>query len=109
VTDVSSRRADAIHVLGRRTPGTTLPYTAIGIGFAALAAFCCGYAFWRHRDVERAISRGELAHPDQRVLALLPGGAVVLGVLLVIVLSTGFRTSNESDRAQRAVRPRLAR
>jgi putative membrane protein len=41
--------------------GVTWPYTAIGIGFAVLGVVCSGYSFWRHREVEEAVSRGEFA------------------------------------------------
>src|SRR5215207_9198036 len=53
--------------------GSTWPYTAIGIGFAIIGAFCAGYAFRRYREVEESISRGEFAHPDERLIALLSG------------------------------------
>jgi putative membrane protein len=70
------------------TSGVTWPYTVVGIGFAVLGVVCSGYAFWRHREVEDAVSRGEFAHPDQRLVAMLSGGAALLGVLLVVVLLT---------------------
>jgi len=41
--------------------GATWPYIAIGIGFAIVGVFCVGYAFWRYREVEEAVSRGEFA------------------------------------------------
>ena len=66
--------------------GVTWPYTAIGIGFAVLGVVCSGYAFWRYREVEEAISRGEFAHPDERVIAVLSGVAAAMGVLLIAVL-----------------------
>jgi putative membrane protein len=66
--------------------GTTWPYTVIGVGFAVVGIFCSGYAFWRHREVEEAVSRGEFAHPDERLVALLSGVGSALGVLLVVVL-----------------------
>jgi putative membrane protein len=66
--------------------GATWPYTAIGIGFAVVGVFCVGYAFWRYRDVEEAVSRAEFAPPDDRLVALLSGAGAALGVLLVIVL-----------------------
>ena len=66
--------------------GTTWPYTAIGIGFALIGIFCSGYAFWRYREVEEAVSRGEFAHPDERAVALLSGAGSALGALLVVVL-----------------------
>jgi putative membrane protein len=70
------------------TSGVTWPYTVVGIGFAVLGVVCSGYAFWRHREVEDAVSRGEFAHPDQRLVAMLSGGGALLGVLLVVVLLT---------------------
>ena len=68
--------------------GTTWPYTAIGVGFAVVGIFCSGYAFRRYREVEEAVSRGEFAHPDERLVALLSGVGSALGVLLVVVLLT---------------------
>lgn len=68
--------------------GATWPYTAIGIGFAVVGVFCSGYAFWRYREVEDAISRGEFAAPGDRLVAVLSGVGAALGVLLVIVLFT---------------------
>ena len=67
--------------------GATWPYTAIGIGFAAIGVFCSAYAFWRYREVEDAISRGEFVGPGEG-LALLSGLGAVLGALLVVVLLT---------------------
>jgi putative membrane protein len=68
--------------------GVTWPYTAIGIGFAAVGVFCSGYAFWRYREVEDAIRRGEFARPGERLVAALSGLGAALGVLLVVVLLT---------------------
>jgi putative membrane protein len=68
--------------------GGTWAYTAIGIGFATVGVFCSGYAFWRYREVEDAISRGEFAHPDERLISMLSIFGAALGVLLVIVLVT---------------------
>ena len=68
--------------------GATWAYTAIGIGFAAVGVFCSGYAFWRYREVEDAISRGEFARPGERLVAVLSGLGAALGVLLVVVLLT---------------------
>lgn len=68
--------------------GATWPYTAIGVGFAVFGVLCSGYAFWRHREVEEAVSRGEFVRPDERLIALLSGAAAALGVLLVVVLLT---------------------
>jgi hypothetical protein len=50
--------------------------------------FCSGYAFWRYREVEEAVSRGEFVQPGERLVALLSGLGAALGVLLVVVLVT---------------------
>jgi putative membrane protein len=68
--------------------GATWPYTTIGIGFAIVGVFCSGYAFWRYREVEEAVSRAEFVPPDERLVALLSGVGAVLGILLVVVLLT---------------------
>jgi putative membrane protein len=68
--------------------GTTWPYTAIGIGFAIVGVFCSGYAFWRYHEVEEAVSRGEFARPEERLVVLLSCLGSALGVLLVVVLLT---------------------
>jgi putative membrane protein len=70
------------------TTGGTWPFIAIGIGFAIIGVFCSGYAFWRYREVEEAVSRGEFVSPDERLVALLSGIGAALGVLLVVVLLT---------------------
>jgi putative membrane protein len=66
--------------------GSTWPYTAIGLGFAALGVACSVYAFKRQREVDAAIGRGETAPPDPRMAALLSGGGALLGLLLIVVL-----------------------
>ena len=66
--------------------GATWPYTAIGIGFALMGVFCSGYAFWRYREVDEAVRRGEFAHPDERLVAMLSGAGAILGLFLVVVL-----------------------
>ena len=68
--------------------GANWPYTAIGIGFAAVGAFCSGYAFWRYREVDDALSRGQFAQPGERLVAVLSGLGAALGALLVVVLLT---------------------
>jgi putative membrane protein len=70
------------------TSGTTWPYTAIGIGFAIVGVFCALYGLRRHREVEHAISRGEFAPADERMVLLLSGAGVFLGLLLVLALVT---------------------
>jgi putative membrane protein len=66
--------------------GSTWPYTAIGVGFAAIGVACSVYAFTRQREVNAAIERGETAPPDPRMAALLSAGGGLLGLLLIVVL-----------------------
>jgi putative membrane protein len=66
--------------------GATWPYTSIGIGFAIVGVFCSGYAFWRYREVEAAVSRAEFVPPDERFVGLLSGVGAALGVLLAVVI-----------------------
>ena len=64
------------------------PYTAIGLGFAALGIVCSVYALKRHREMGEAVSRGEFPAPDVGVPTLLSGGAALLGLALVVLLLT---------------------
>jgi uncharacterized membrane protein YidH (DUF202 family) len=66
--------------------GTNWPFTAIGVGFAILGVFCTAYGLRRHREVERSIQRGDFEPPDDRMVLILSGAGVVLGLLLVVVL-----------------------
>jgi putative membrane protein len=68
--------------------GTTWPFTVIGIGFAAVGAFCSGYAYRRYREFVDAVSHGEFAPPDRRLVAALSTLGAAVGVLLVVVLLT---------------------
>jgi putative membrane protein len=70
------------------TSGTSWPYTAIGIGFALVGVLCSVYGLRRHREVEHALSRGEFAPPDERMVLFLSGIGAVLGLLLVVALMT---------------------
>jgi putative membrane protein len=58
--------------------GSTWPYTAIGLGFAAMGVACSVYAFKRQREVDAAVGRG--------MVALLSTGGALLGLLLIGVL-----------------------
>jgi putative membrane protein len=68
------------------TGGAAWPYTAFGVAFAVLGTFFVTYAFRRQRDVERAISQGRYAGPDERVLAVLSIAGALVGVLVAVVL-----------------------
>jgi putative membrane protein len=71
-------------------PGARWPYTVAGIGFALVGLIFIGYASVRHRRVEQAISRGEFAPPEDRLIAALAVVGVALALLVLgIVLTQG--------------------
>jgi putative membrane protein len=63
------------------------PYVAVGIGFAVLGLIFVGYGFRRMREVDAAIARGEYARPDDRLMGVLAGGGVVLGLALLVIVA----------------------
>jgi putative membrane protein len=78
--------------VGRVAPdlagGSQWPFEAIGVGFAVLGLAFTGYAFRRHVEVERAVSRGEYARPDDRFLAVATALGMLLGIALLVVIVT---------------------
>jgi putative membrane protein len=68
------------------TPGSQWPYTIAGVGFACVGMIFIGYAFVRHRSVERAISRGEFAPPYEGFIAALALAGVLLGLLVLVIV-----------------------
>ena len=68
-------------------PGTQWPYTLAGIGFACVGIVFIGYAFVRHSRVEQAISRGEFAPPEERIVAALAAIGVLLGLLVLVIVA----------------------
>ncbi len=69
-------------------PGVQWPYTLAGIGFAGIGVIFIGYAFVRHRRVERALSRGEYAPPEEHLIAALAVIGVLLGLLVLVIVAT---------------------
>jgi putative membrane protein len=69
------------------TDESSWPYAAVGIGFAVLGVAFVGYGYWRMREVDAAIARGEFASPDARFVGLLAGAGVVLGLALLAILT----------------------
>jgi putative membrane protein len=65
------------------TKGTQWPYTVAGVGFALLGIALISYAIVRHRQVERALARGEFARPDDRVIAAITAVGIVLGLVVL--------------------------
>ncbi len=70
------------------TPGAQWPYTIAGIGFAGVGVVFIGYAFVRHRRVERAISRGEFAPPEEGFITALAVVGVLLGLLVLVIVAS---------------------
>jgi putative membrane protein len=66
--------------------GTKWPYQVAGAGFDAIGIAFIALAFARHRQVERAISRGEFAPPDDQMLIALTVAGGVLGVVLFVLV-----------------------
>lgn len=68
------------------TPGAQWPYTIVGVGFALVGVVFIGYALVRHKSVERAISRGEFAPPQEGFITALAVAGVLLGLLVLAIL-----------------------
>jgi putative membrane protein len=65
------------------------PYLAVGIGFALLGTAFVAFGLRRLREVDAAIARGDYAAPDARVLGVLTGLGVVLGLALFVIVALG--------------------
>ena len=68
------------------TDETQWPYTIVGMGFALLGISLIGYASIRHRQVERALARGEFVRQGDLVMAGFTGAGVLLGLLVIAIL-----------------------
>ena len=53
------------------TSGPRWPYAVVGGGFCILGLALVLFGLYRHRQVERALDRGEYARVDDRVAAVL--------------------------------------
>jgi putative membrane protein len=69
------------------TEETRWPYAVVGIGFAVLGVIFVGLGFRRMREVDSAIARGEYAPPNERLMGLLAGAGVLLGLALIVIVS----------------------
>jgi putative membrane protein len=69
------------------TTGAQWPYTIVGVGFAGLGVLFIGYAFLRHKRVERAISRGEFAPPEEGFITAMAAVGVLLGLLVLVIVA----------------------
>jgi len=68
------------------TKETRWPYTLIGVGFGLLGVVLVGYGLMRQRTVDAAISRGEFAPSDERIVLVLAVSAIILGVALTAIV-----------------------
>ncbi len=71
------------------TKGARWPYVVIGVGFGLLGLALFSYGLSRQRTVDRAIARGEYSPPDQRLLGILAGLGLVLGIALIAIIVAG--------------------
>jgi putative membrane protein len=62
------------------------PYEVLGAGFALLGLIFIAYASARHREIERAVSRGEFVQPDKRLMGALAVIGFALGALLLVLV-----------------------
>jgi putative membrane protein len=69
---------------------TRWPYALLGVGFALLGILCVGYGERRRREVEHAVRRGEYVPTHDGVAAVLAGGGVFLGMVVLVLSLTDF-------------------
>ncbi len=70
------------------TGGPSWPYVVAGAGFALVGVLLIAFAAVRHRQVERALDRGEPVQPDDAAIFAITLAGVVLGLgVLAIVLA----------------------
>lgn len=68
------------------TKGPQWPYTVAGAGFALLGVALIAFSAIRHRQVERALDRGEPVRPDDGVVLAVTLAGVALGVLVLVLV-----------------------
>lgn len=72
------------------TKGPQWPYTVAGAAFALLGLLLIVFSAVRHRQVERALDRGEPVRPDHGLIlaVTLAGAALAVFVLVLVVAET---------------------
>jgi putative membrane protein len=63
-----------------------LPYRLAGAGFGVVGVAAIAYGWVRHRNVERALDRGEFAHMREGVAFALAAATAALGLLTVVLI-----------------------
>jgi putative membrane protein len=69
------------------TDASPWPYLAVGIGFGVLGIVFIAYGFWRQREVEEAVRRGEYARLDERFMVAVTILGVALSVALLVIMT----------------------
>ena len=69
------------------TSRTRWPFVALGVCFAVLAIAFIGYGVVRHRQVDRAIARGEFAPLSSGVATLFGLAGVMLALLTIVLIA----------------------
>jgi putative membrane protein len=69
------------------TSGSRWPFVALGVCFSVLAIAFIGYGVVRHRQVDRAIARGDYAPLSSAVAAVFGLAGVVLALLTIVVIA----------------------
>ncbi len=68
------------------TKETRWPYTVIGVGFGLLGILLVAYGVMRQRMVDAAISRGDFAPSDERIVLVLAVSGIILGAALIALV-----------------------
>jgi putative membrane protein len=66
--------------------GASWPYEALGVGFALVGLLFIGYAYYRQRQVEEALARGDYAPFESRAGLVFAGLGVLLGIGTITVV-----------------------
>jgi len=76
--------------VGKIVPGLSTgaqwPYEALGAAYAAFGIGCFAYGYWRDREVDAAIARGEFVRPNPLALLALALFGIAMAVLSLIVI-----------------------
>lgn len=70
----------------RLTDASRWPFAVLGVGFGALAIAFITYGSHRHRVVEEALRTGDFVPLDRRVVLVLGGFGVLLGLLTIVAV-----------------------
>jgi putative membrane protein len=66
--------------------GPSWPFEALGTGFAVLGIVFVAFGFFRQREVDRALARGDYAGFDERLALAMTVAGVVLGVATIVAV-----------------------